>query len=114
MPTLVVALSLVEMSAPVTATTWESYQVGRIQMPDAYRNCIFFQLVGVAEADPSVPGNPWIAVPATENGYSQIVAFLLWARATQTPIGVVTSGVPSTGGCSSASAIVGISNIYAP
>lgn len=101
------------MSLPANAVTYESYQVGSILMPDATRNCVFFELVGVNQADPVVPSNPWMAIPATQNGYSQIVAFLLWARALGTPISVVTSGAISNGGCASADQVVGVNMIYA-
>ena len=107
------ALALGGAAFPATATTWDSYSVGSIQMPDATRNCVFFELVGVSEADPAVPSNPWMAIRATQNGYSQIVAFLLWARAIGTPIGVVTTGAASGGGCSANGPMVGVSSIYA-
>lgn len=107
------ALAASVFAVPTFATTWDSYLVGSIEMPDPARNCLFFELTGVAEADPAVPGSAWMAIPATQNGYSQIVAFLLWARSTGTPIGVVTSGAAATGGCSGNGPIVGVNNIYA-
>ena len=71
--------------------------VSVVHSPDT-RECIFFQLDGVAEADPIAPGNPWFAVPKTHNGYKEIVATLLMARATGAPLQqVTTSGALACG-----------------
>lgn len=65
--------------------------------PDA-RDCTFFQLSGVSEADPVAPGGTWFAVPKTHSGYKEIVATLLLARAAGRRLNhVSTSGAIACG-----------------
>jgi hypothetical protein len=58
-----------------------------------------FTLVGVLTADPIVNQVPWIAIPAEQTGFAQIFAFLLWAKATGTPVNVTTTGALAGGTC---------------
>jgi len=77
------------------AIAWSAVHLNKtvavVHSPDS-RECIFFQLDGVAEADPITPANPWFAVPKTHNGYKEIVAALLMLRATGAPLQQVTTG----------------------
>jgi len=79
------------------SATHANKTVSVVHSPDS-RECIFFQLDGVAEADPISPGNPWFAVPKTHNGYKEIVAALLMLRTTGAPLQqVTTSGALACG-----------------
>jgi hypothetical protein len=85
--------------APTIAlsATHTNKTVSVVHSPDS-RECIFFQLDGVAEADPASAANPWFAVPKTHNGYKEIVAALLLVRATGAPVQqVTTSGALACG-----------------
>jgi hypothetical protein len=66
-------------------------QVDGLLPPDD-RDCLFFYLVGVTEADPAVPGNAWFAVPRAAYGFKEIYALLLAARLAGSPVSVVTNG----------------------
>jgi hypothetical protein len=50
----------------------ENANVLVLELPDPNHNCIFFTLVDVAEADPSIPGSPWFAIPMSQNGSSEM------------------------------------------
>jgi hypothetical protein len=78
------------------ATTHTSKQVTVIHSPDG-RECTFFMLTGVAEADPVSAGNAWFAVPKTHVGYKEIVSFLMTARITGESVTVSTSGTLACG-----------------
>lgn len=67
--------------------------VARIHSGDS-RACFFFQLNGVSEADPVVPGDYWFAIPQSNAGYKDAVAILMLARATGMPL----AHVKTTGG----------------
>lgn len=67
--------------------------VVRIHSGDT-RQCFFFQLTGVSEADPVVPGDYWFAIPQSNAGYKDAVAILMLARATGMPL----AHVKTTGG----------------
>jgi hypothetical protein len=72
--------------------------VSVVYSPDE-RECIFFTLDGVTQADASVmQNNEWFAVPKTHAGYKEIAAMLLMARATGTPLQhVLTTGGTACG-----------------
>jgi hypothetical protein len=81
-------------SAAVSATSWtqgNGYQIINIR-PGGDRPCTLFQLSGIAQADPSVPGSAWFAIPPGTPGYKEMVATLLTAKATGRGIHVVTTG----------------------
>jgi hypothetical protein len=56
--------------------------------------CYYFTLSGVAQADPSVPNNPWFAISTNSNvSAKEEFALILTARVTGTPVSaVVTTG----------------------
>jgi hypothetical protein len=71
-----------------------------IASPDVTRPCLFFRLVGVAQADPTSP-NPtttWFAVPTDAVGnvpsvkYQEISRMIYQAKATGATISVKTTG----------------------
>jgi hypothetical protein len=78
------------------ATQHSGRQVVQLHSPDT-RECTFFMLTGVAEADPVLPGNPWFAVPKTHVGYKEIVSFLMTARITGESLTVYTAGTTACG-----------------
>jgi hypothetical protein len=69
-----------------------SGSINRLVPPDA-RPCAFFSLSGVAQADPVLPGQPWIAIRQSQNGFKEIYAMLLAAIHSGVPITVATTGV---------------------
>lgn len=105
---LIMALGL---CVPAFASQHEDRQVSQVLMPD-HRDCVFFNRVGVSEASPAIPGNPWIAIHRSHQGFREIFAFLLWAKGSGTPVAVTTTGSVSTG-CNASENIVGLMQIYA-
>jgi hypothetical protein len=66
---------------------------------DATDDCVLFTLAGVPEANPVNPGQPWFAFSRGSPGGAAMLAPLLTARATGTPLGrVVTNGGAVCGG----------------
>lgn len=61
------------------------------------RPCTFFMLQGVTEADPTTPGQPWFAIPASNPNYQVMVSVLLAAKTAHAPISVYTDGTISCG-----------------
>lgn len=100
-------LALITPNANAVVRIWANRQVGVIMPPDS-RDCVFFKLEGVSTADPDISTEAWIAIPRTHIGFKERYALLLWAKGSQTPITVETSGVaePSCGG------VVGVWQIY--
>ena len=98
----VVSVSLLALSAGVYASTalaltHTDKTVEVVHSPDT-RECVFFRLTGVTQADPVTPGVSWFAVPKTHAGYKEIVAILLQARATGAPLQhVATTGAVACG-----------------
>jgi hypothetical protein len=72
---IVVAAFLALTQLAGMATTHSIKQVGVIHSPDS-RQCTFFTLTGVTEADSVYPGSEWFAVPKGHEGYKEIVSFL--------------------------------------
>jgi hypothetical protein len=82
---------------PLLASVHVNKEVAIVHSPDA-RECVFFQLSGVNEADPVIPGNPWFAVAKSHTGYKEIFAALLIARTTgRTLVHVATNGTTACG-----------------
>ena len=88
-------LLLFAASGPAFAGTWNGYKVGRLLPPDI-RDCVFFQLEGVSQADAVAPGSPWFAVSRNALGFKEIYALLLTAKASEIPLTVETVGQLST------------------
>jgi hypothetical protein len=85
-----VAISAQNYTAPVAA----------LQPPSNYQDCVFFTLVGISQADPVVPNNPWCALSRTQTGYSEMYASLLAAKLSGSTVNVVTMSAAGGGGCS--------------
>lgn len=63
---------------------------------DASRPCTFFQLAGVAQADPTQP-YVWFAIAHSHPRHAELFAILLTARASGVPVSVSTNGVETCG-----------------
>lgn len=85
-----VAIIAAGSHSPAPATTWSDKQIQFITADT--RPCIFFQLVGVTQADPVVPTNPWFALSTSNPMFQQISAMLLTAKATQGRVDIITTG----------------------
>jgi hypothetical protein len=82
-----------------SAVTYNAATVTIIASPSPSTNCLYFQLVGVSEADPIAPNNPWFGVPATQNGFNQIVAMLISIKLSAGTVQVTTTGALAGGSC---------------
>lgn len=113
---VVAAMALMTLigSRAEAETSWENAKVSVLELPDPNHNCIFFTLVNVAQADPTIPGSPWFAIPMSQNGSSEMYNLLLRSKLEGLPISVVTSGAPAAGctAISNTQPIVGITYLY--
>src|SRR4051794_20860354 len=82
-----------------SAAQYSNATVTLIQSATPTADCTYFMLSGVTQADPSVPGNAWFAVPKTQNGYTNIVAMLISGKLAGAQVTVVTTGAVAGGGC---------------
>lgn len=56
-------------------------------------SCIFFQLTGVAQANPAVPNSVWFGIDKNQGNAKEMYALLLGSRISGTPlIRVLTNG----------------------
>jgi len=98
----VLTLNLSFATGPITGL------VGGLVPPDS-RPCVFFSIIGVSEADPTVkPGWPWFAVRQSQNGFKELYALLLSAKLSGNPVIVSTTGAA----VSECDGYVGVSNAY--
>jgi hypothetical protein len=79
--------------------TYANRTFGLVQSPAATVACAYFQLVGVTQADPSVPGDAWFAIPTTQNGFTEIYAMMVAAKLAGAPVTVGTTGAVAGGSC---------------
>jgi hypothetical protein len=82
-----------------TAVDYNSATITFISSPTPSANCVYFMLAGVTQADPVSQGNSWFAVPATQNGFSQIYAMLLSVKLVGGTVNVTTTGTLAGGTC---------------
>lgn len=87
-----IVAALAAMAGPANAASHLNKTVTVIQSVEYSRLCSFFQLEGVSEADPAVPGNAWFALPQTHPGYDELMAMLISAQAGGRKIDVFTDG----------------------
>ena len=73
--------------------------VTQIQPPNSSVDCLWFQLNGVAQADPINPNSPWFAIPRTQNGYNELYALLLAAKLGGLTLQLATTGAAAGGNC---------------
>jgi hypothetical protein len=98
-----VAVCLV-FAIPAQATAWQNKTVTNLLVDN--RACVFFQLAGVAEADPLAPGQSWFALPKSTPNFQEIYAELLSAKMSSKSIDVITDGTVVCGGYASAPSIM--------
>jgi hypothetical protein len=92
---IVACLLAVFLGNSAWGAQWVGYQVGVILLPDA-RPSLFFQLTGVSQVDPvAAPNDAWMAIPETQDGYTQIYAMLLSALRRNGPRVSQNYGPPS-------------------
>lgn len=99
--TVGIAAALGMSAAWATGQYYTAATIGYVMTPSETQNCLFITLVGVSQADPIAPGNPWIAIPSTQNGFSQVYATILEAKAIGASVDVATTGVLAGGSCGS-------------
>jgi hypothetical protein len=87
------------------AGAWTQYNTKEVTTLELNTTgCHFFQISGVNQADPVVPNSPWFAIPiAAGNNAKEMLAVVLTARATGTPL----SRVVATGNIACGAAEVG-------
>lgn len=95
--TTAIAAALVSASfvSSVLADTLWSAKVGSIIPPYtgmASPTCVYFNLIGVSQADPVVPGSSFFALSLSDPGYQEKYALLLTAAASGVPVTVATTG----------------------
>jgi hypothetical protein len=71
---------------------YHNANVSTLQATYQDTNCFYFRLIGVAQADPVVPGSPWFAVPRSQTGAGDVYALLLGAKLSGAPVWIQTSG----------------------
>ena len=78
-----------------SAATYQGRQVFVLFMDT--RDCVFFQLVGVSVADPSVGTTPWFALNKNGANFQTQLSILLSARTNGIAVSVATSGAATCG-----------------
>jgi hypothetical protein len=83
---LLVLLALASIVPAVTQAANETRgQIGNLFPPSLTQPCVLFTLIGVAQADPVNPGNPWFAISSTHPGFDKLYALLLAAKPLTVP-----------------------------
>ncbi|MEG3126133.1 hypothetical protein [Sphingomonas sp. GB1N7] len=82
--------------APASANTYRSNQHVNWTQIDS-RPCLFFNLRGVSEADPVLPGEEWFAVPTSNPNYTTFASIILSAKLSNQPVSISTDGTISCG-----------------
>ena len=93
--TIVAIAGALFVSLSHEAKAWTQYTSKEVTLLELNTSgCHFFQISGVAQADPAVPNSPWFAIPITAgNNAKEMLAVILTARATGTPLNrVVANG----------------------
>jgi len=80
-----------------SALNYPNRSIGQLQATYASGDCIFFTLVGVAEADPVRTGEPWFAIARSQFGAKDAYAMLLSAKLSEQAVTVRTSGALACG-----------------
>jgi hypothetical protein len=83
-------------SMPLAATDHYGKLVGQLFGPD-YRDCFFFTLQGVGQADPVTPGNHWFAVPSSHLGFKELFSLIMSQRLAGQTVNVTTTGTVACG-----------------
>jgi hypothetical protein len=102
----VVFASAILIANPLHAAIWTGEVQGLV--PPDTRPCVFFSIAGVSQADPVMPGWPWIALRKSHASFKEIYAFLLAAKHSGEPVTVSTTGTA----VSECDGYVELGNIY--
>ena len=90
---LSVGVTLISATAMASPGVFGMAQIQTLFPGDLGRDCIFFTLAGVADAQsPSVPGSPWFVLSKAHPNFKEQYALILASKMSGTPIGVVTTG----------------------
>lgn len=86
-----VLLSLI-LTQVAVAEVHTAKTIARFEPAHKTTACFYFTLEAVTTADPAAPGSEWFAMERNANGVKEILAALLAARISATPVTVYTSG----------------------
>ncbi len=111
---LLMALALGLTAPAVQAVSWSGYQIAQFEAPDPARPCLFFTLVGVSQADPAFPNDPWFAISENQSGYWEIYGMLLSAKTKGIAVTITTSGGAAAPECVNQGSHVGVNYIVLP
>jgi len=81
----------------LAATDHSDKKVAIIHSGDT-RDCYFFKLEGVTEADPVASNNDWFAVPFDKPSAKNVIGILMAAKASNTAVTAKTTGQLACGG----------------
>ncbi len=87
------------IASMVFGATHSDKAISIVQSPTPTNDCLYFTLVGVAQADPISANNPWFAVPRSHSGFKESLAILLAAKLSQQRVTVETTGTVAGGSC---------------
>ena len=88
----VIGLLLTYCLVPNTLAVSHTNKTIEILLSPDSRPCLFFKLVGVAEADPINPDNAWFAVPVEQVGTDTTISMLISASVAGKNVSVTTTG----------------------
>jgi hypothetical protein len=109
-----VALASSVITQGLHAASWSGYQIAQLEAPDPARPCLFFTLVGVPQADPAFPNDPWFAISENQSGYWEIYGMLLLAKSKGLGVAITTSGQAAAPECDNLGNHVGVNYIVLP
>jgi hypothetical protein len=94
----IAVVAAIGWATQASCVEWDNKTVQSIQPDHPSANCFYFTLAGVPVADPSVSGSVWFAVDRVAHpGANDLMATLLAARISGTPVTVYTTGTISCG-----------------
>jgi len=95
-----IAVAIVGIGVPLVCDAtidWPGKSVAMLSSTYDGADCVYFTLVGVAEADPIKPGDPTFAIPRSQYGANDAYAMLLSSKLTGQPVRVITRGTLACG-----------------
>ena len=93
---IVILVTTIVISQLSLAEYHQNKKVDLLQSADT-RDCFFFRLSGVTQADPVTPNIPWFSVPLNHKQAKEIYSTLLAARTSDRSISVATTGQTECG-----------------
>ncbi|ABD79712.1 hypothetical protein [Saccharophagus degradans] len=89
---LIVFLWVAIIAVPVFSETTHSDKKVKIIHSGDTRDCFFFQLENVSQADPVSPNNEWFAVPFSKMSSDAVLSILMASKASGGSVKVNTTG----------------------